>query len=515
MQHPPTQSQTSLLLKLPTELIHKVLSDVLTKPHYHFDDDDDYDDDDTDDDDFDDAEKSDEKYNRHDDRELRNSPVLTIRSVCRAFRSIVAELPFWWEDNKFDVLRSLKPAGESDVEDAKFLSTLFEDPCITQSLAKRKHWHIHDVPCLVLIMESIPSFSENTTSVTINELKRNELKRSPLQQHGLQWLDIVIGHLATSQHIRSIELGPFDRSPILKVKMAEFWPELEKLTVWLPFRSVEVVNGFTQLRTMEIRADQWAKSRSSSLLPFESAATLTHLHIGRWPPGRNYLASSLNVFVNLVTLHISALTDDICSFLLRFAGHLRTFSARSYRSSPVTLRELAHTFSASCLQTIENLTFKFDMELGDEVYLLENDDDLVRFDPLVEAVTKIISIQFLHLQMPLDARWYRHFPRLIHLKELSWSLDELVCLNLRKELLEVIEERDYRYDYWNYLARKIFLQAFAESTHTPRIHFNIWFDSGRSQRLTENPPEEDPVDLGHNRAWGDYDIYEDEEYWEG
>ena len=366
-------------------------------------------------------------------------------------------------------------------------------------------------------MESIPSFSENTTSVTINELKRNELRRYPLQQYGLQWLDIVIGHLATCQHIRSIELGPFDRSLFLKAKMAEFWPGLEKLTVWLPFRGVGVVDGFTQLRTMEIRADKWTKSRSSSLLPFESAATLTHLYIGFWPPGRNYFASSLNVFVNLVTLQIGALTDEICNFLLRCTCHLRTFSAGSYRSSLVTLREIAHTFSAPCLQTVEHFTFKFDMETdSNEVYILENEDDLARFNPLVEAITKITSIQFLHLKMPLDARWYRHFHRLINLKELSWIVEELECLNLRKELLEVIEERDYPDDYRhdeNYLARKIFLQAFAGNTHPPRIHFNIWFSWGRSERLNDDPPEEDPVDLGHKRAWGGYDIYQDEEYW--
>jgi len=312
--------------------------------------------------------------------------------------------------------------------------------------------------------------------------------------------------------MRSIELGPFDRSLILKLKMAEFWPGLEKLTLWLPFRGVDTVAGFTQLRTMEIRADELAKSRSSSLLPFESAATLTHLHIGLWPLGRKHVANSLNVFVNLVTFQISTLTDDICNFLLRSPCHLHTFSARSYRSSTVTLKRLSRTFSAPCLQTVEHFTFKFDMETdSNDVYLLDNEDDLARFNPLVEAITKIKSIQFLHLKMPLDARWYRHFHRLINLKELSWTLEELECLNLRKESLGVVEDRDL-YDR-NYLARKIFLQSFAGSAHVPKIHFNIWFSWERSERLNEDPPEKDPIDLGHNRAWGDYVASEDDEYY--
>ena len=237
MQQMPTQSQSSSLLELPTEVLQQILSYALAKPYYHFDDEDD-DSDYEDDDDFDDAEVTNEKLNRYDDRKVRNSPVLTIRSVCRTFRCIAAEVPFWWEDDKFDVLSSLKPAAQSDVEEAKFLCTLFEDPRIIRSLAKRTHWHIHDVPCLVLLMGTIPSFSENTISATINEIERDEQRRAAGQQYGLQWLDIVVGHLATCQHIRSIELGPFDRSLCLKAKMAEFWLGLESLTVWLPFRGV-------------------------------------------------------------------------------------------------------------------------------------------------------------------------------------------------------------------------------------------------------------------------------------
>src|SRR5271154_2715851 len=263
-------SQTSSLLKVPTEVLHQILSYVLAKPYYHFDDEDD-DSDYDDDDDFDDREITNEEFNRYDNRQVRNSPVLTIRSVCQIFRSIAAELPFWWEDEKFDLLCSLKPASKSDVEEAKFLSVLFEDPRIPQSLTKRKHWHIHDVPCLVLIMEKIPSFSENTMSVTINELIRDDHRRSATQQHELQWLDIVIGHLATCQHIRSIELGPVGRQLILKAKIAEFWPALETLTVWLPFRGVGMVDGLTQLRTLKLRADELVQSGSSFLLPIESA----------------------------------------------------------------------------------------------------------------------------------------------------------------------------------------------------------------------------------------------------
>src|SRR5271154_4380580 len=176
-------SQTSSLLKVPTEVLHQILSYVLAKPYYHFDDEDD-DSDYDDDDDFDDREITNEEFNRYDNRKVRNSPVLTIRSVCQAFRSIAAELPFWWEDEKFDLICSLKPTANSDVEEAKFLSTLLEDPRIIQALARRKHWLIHGVPSLVLIMEKIPSFTENTTSVTISQLERNHARRSVDQQYG-------------------------------------------------------------------------------------------------------------------------------------------------------------------------------------------------------------------------------------------------------------------------------------------------------------------------------------------
>lgn len=479
------------------------------------DDDDDYDgvsDLDIDDYDFDDN----QWHFRHDSspchhRCLKFSPALTIRSVCRQFRSIAAELPFWWND-EFDLL-SLKAIGESDVEDAQFLSTLFKDQRVVRSVSKRKHWHIHDVPSLIEIMETIFSFSEKTVSIAVSELERPKP-----QQYDPQWLDIIIGHLASCQNIRAVELGPINNKITLKRPIAELWPAIERLIVWLPFRGVGLVDGLTQLSKMEIRTSHRSAIRSSVLLPVESTSTLTHLDIRFWPPGRNYVATSLDDFVNLATLRINPLSDDICQFLLRYSGHLRTFSTSSYRSSAVSLGEIGGTFSrAQCLQTVKKFTFKFDMETGDgNIYLIEDDNVLARFNPVIEAISKLSSIQILHLGMPLDGRWYRHFHRLTNLKELKWlsNEDEVLCLS-RKALGisgDPIESRPFE-DRRLKKAAAIFSEAFTYLPERPKFFFRFWAH-WRREEWYEEPQEDDPIDLMRDREWGTPSFYEDEEYFD-
>ena len=393
-------------------------------------------------------------------------------------------------------LLNLKAVGNSDTEDAAFLNTLFKDPQIVHSLAKRKHWHIHDVLCLVEIMQAIPTFSENTVSITINQLER----QTP-QQINLQWLDGVIGHLESCQNIRTIELGPCRAA--LKRSMAELWPALETFIIWVPFSGVGVIDAFTQLRRMEIKIQKRATSRTSFLLPVESTATLTHLDIGFWPPGPNYVATSLDGFVNLTTLNIKPLTIDICQFLLRFKGHLQTFSTKSSRSSPLSLIEIGQTFrKAQCLQTVQNFTFKFNMETDDgSIYLLE-ENDLERFNSIIEAITNIPSIQILHLFMPIDGRWYRHFHHLTNLKHLKWVANEEELLNFSTQSLCLpIEARDYSSLRKEHLAIKIFSEAFAGFPRVPKIEFRFW-EHYRDEEWYEGPPEEDPIDLGKDWEWG-------------
>jgi len=511
-----TPSRSSRILTLPLEVLGEILSYVLVKPVYSQVDEDDYDDDDDDDDgnpanfDIEYYDFNDNQWHFHRDLSPRNyrsvnfSPALTIRSVCRQFRFIADELPFWWDD-EFDLL-NLKPVCNSDVEDAKFLSTIFEDQHVVHSVSKRKHWHIHGVTSLIEIMETLSSFSENTVSITINELERPKM-----QPCDPRWLDIVVGHLASCQNIRTVELGPFTSTFTLKRRMVELWPAVERLILWMPFCRVGFVDGLTKLRKMEIRTRERARirSRSSSssyLLPVGSTSTLTHLDIDCWPPGRNYITNSLHGFVNLTTLRINPLTSDICEFLLRYPGHLHTFSTGSHRYSAVTLREIGRTFSgAKCLQTVEHFTFKFNMHTSDSrIYLIEDDNVFARFNPVIEAISTLSSIQILHLGMPLDGRWYRHFHRLINLKELKWLSNNEEVVYLSPEALglsgEPIEYRPFE-DRSARKAAVIFSEAFSGLPEPPTIDFRFWCH-WRPKEWYEEPQEEDPIDLMRDREWG-------------
>jgi len=513
-----TPRTPSAILSLPLEVLYEILSDVLWNPVYDDEDDDeDYgekfaylEDRDVADYDFeDDAWHCPRDVYRQDNREikLKFSPALTIRSVCRQFRAVAADLPFWWDD-EFDLL-SLKSVRKSHDEDSKFLNALFEDPHIVQSVSKRKHWHIHDLPSLNEIRKSVSSFSENTVSITLSEIKAST--STPLYDG--RWLDTVIGNLASCKNIRMVEVGPIHSGLQLWRRLGDLWPDLERVTVCLPFRGAYLTKGLTKLRKMEFRAGDRTTGPSSCSLPLQTASTLTHLDLGFWPleAGTGHMATRLDRFINLTTFRVNPLDEDICEFLIRYTGHLETFSCRSFRTSAVPLRDIQQTFSrAQCLQSVTHFTFKFDMETGNgDIYLFENDNILTRFNPVIEAISNISSIQTLHLAMPVDGRWYRHFHRLINLKELKWLANDEARRHLSREELglpnEPIEYRPFE-DRSERDATEIFSEAFSEFTQKPKIDFRFW-SHWRREEWYEEPPEGEPIDLGNEDEWGPDPFY--------
>src|SRR5271169_7039750 len=118
MSSPPEDG--SFILKLPNEVLAEILSTVIQSA------------------------KS-PAENRH-TYKFSNHPFYSIRSVCRRFRFIVAEFPFW-TDPDFNILslQPLKNRRSEDEENYKtwmFHQDLLKDRYIVSHLQQRTNWRI-------------------------------------------------------------------------------------------------------------------------------------------------------------------------------------------------------------------------------------------------------------------------------------------------------------------------------------------------------------------------------------
>src|SRR5271155_3889705 len=105
---PSIQNDDCFILNLPNELLSDTLSRVLSNTRILF---------------------------VHRTKKIVDSPFHSIHSVCRQFRAMVADLPFWYAPD-FHILKS-KPRSVKDVD---FLRDLFTDCHIIGTLQRRTDW---------------------------------------------------------------------------------------------------------------------------------------------------------------------------------------------------------------------------------------------------------------------------------------------------------------------------------------------------------------------------------------
>lgn len=91
-----------------------------------------------------------------------------LRSTCRKFRTLVNELPFWFDGNFRLVEMIPRPRTYDDGEkfEVAFLRLLFQDPYLVQCLERRTSWHFQNVGALRAVANCVPSFSSRGESLS-------------------------------------------------------------------------------------------------------------------------------------------------------------------------------------------------------------------------------------------------------------------------------------------------------------------------------------------------------------
>lgn len=405
-------------------------------------------------------------------KKVSDSPFHSVRAVCRQFRCIVAELPFWCLPD-FNILK-LKPRS---IEDVDFLHDLFRDRDIVKTLQRRTDWTGLTIGELEVLVNNVPLFRENTKSIHLQFVDEPPTwpPQSPPQ------FDIAVATLKTCRNLTSLSLyHVFDYVNLDAI--TEEFPSLEIFKLQGSIRCIYGTLDLENLREMAFKhehpdsvpsgvlallpARPWnLLPNSPNILPINSI-TIETLSIECLVSG--FLnPRSLDTFVNLTSLEIRALDDHVvCHLLMTYPRRLTTFKTATFGYTHKAISTVAQAFSSPCLENVQELEFGFLSPLRDRV-------GTRRLEPIIDAITKITTIRQLHVSMVLDLHWYIYFRRMTNLKRLLWESWSVKFSNPSFKSLGIDRDEANPSMTRPEKSRIVFSQAFREMPTMPTLIFSI------------------------------------------
>lgn len=344
--------------------------------------------------------------------------VLVLRSVCRHFRAITAELDFWY-DADFRFRDLIPPSYEDTIEsrlgprypERQFLMALFSDANLVKSLGQRKtDWRFESLEGLTAVMEGVPLFVQNARAIDLEIMDVEEFATQPSD------FDMAINAIASCSHITKLSTR-LANSVNLSAIAASF-PALETLSC----RENNSFHGSLALlnRLCTLRLDYFDGDHPSPRrwLPLRSAETLTELSLQCGPDVDTQIfdTMSLERFVNLKTLHIGPLCDSIINFLIRGQIQLDVFETTLIRRY-VPINRFIDLLRAESLRNLKEL------ELSNRYDDTSDRGATAQYWALVfDAFTSMLpSVQEVQLDAPLHLKCCRYFARMVNLKILNWD----------------------------------------------------------------------------------------------
>jgi hypothetical protein len=398
---PQNAPESCPILNLPNEILRHILSIYLVRPRHHGV-----------------RLLTDDKpiYEYH-------APAMTIRVVCRRFRAVADELPFWYDDD-FDLLDLLPRRYFANVrsssEEESFLKILFADNHLVETLQYKTHWTFRSLGSLSAVLECIPSFSQSTTSVKLYPFYKKDFRRRHHGGGGMSQVAVspepAFQQLAVCHRLTSLKFGCFQLRGRLDLDvLSNSCPFLTTLAIQTDFTTVPsgTLARLSNVRQFRLHADYSPvlmplfPTSSANLL--EDLSIITSLHrASQWPP------SVINTFVNLTSLWIDPLTPEICEFLTHSRLNLIRFTTTVEKRYEISMESLSHALLAECLRKVETLRLTVGTIDKHAVTTLQ---------PVVDVITtKLLSIRHCVLEMGLDLRWCTQFGSLHVLEQLVWVI---------------------------------------------------------------------------------------------
>src|SRR5271170_5591237 len=343
------------------------------------------------------------------------SQMLVLRSVCRLFRAITAELDFWYDaDFSFADLVS---SSEHDLfvrhdQEERFLRVLFTDASLVESLGRRKtDWMFESLEGLMAVMEGVPLFIQNARTIYLEIMEDDEMLNSDIE---LSSLDIAIDTLAECSQITTLNIRLADTVHLIAI--ATSFPSLENLSCTETNHFHGSLQKLSRLQSLHIHIHTPGDDElTHPLLPLRSAETLTRLNLS----GIDFPffdAEPLDAFINLKSLNIGPLCDSICDFIVRARIQLDVFETELLKQhAPIDI--FVNMLRAESLRHLKEFGLSNWHEDNSDRHATERYWSLV-----IDAFTSMLpSVEEVQLDAPLHLKCCRHFARMVNLKILNWD----------------------------------------------------------------------------------------------
>ena len=340
-----------------------------------------------------------------DDREIKVSQILVLRSVCRLFRTATAELGFWCDpDFSFIDLVWSGHYGPIHGKEEFLLKVLFSDDHLVQSLSRRKtDWKFDSVGGLDVVMEAIPLFAQNATSISL------EFPYATQDAMGKQY-ETAFEKLAVCSGVTKLTT---ELAVVVNLStIAASFPLLEELETWTTFKYNGSSRGFTRLRKLGLENAPFL----SLWLPVNCMETLTELSLHYsgldWP---FFDATNLEKCTNLKTLWVGPLSENFCDYIIRSPMQLDAF-ATNLRERHVPINKFRQMLHAGSLRNLK------DFELTTNFATSTTPDIEQYYFSVVDMFTSILcNVEEVRLDLPFHLGCCQYFGRMKNLKILHWD----------------------------------------------------------------------------------------------
>lgn len=393
-------SHISSLVQLPNEILINIFS-YLPKTF-----------DDADDDDDDDSvvEGEDARI------KLRGSPILAVRQVCRLFRKIANELPFWLGDD-FDISQLINSGDDFPV--SEFVGALLADAHLIQRLSMKVAWRFASSEIFHVIVERIPTLPNTVSMLTFC-----------CQSYETQF-DTLAGPLSLCERLTTLHL--YDVGEVDFDFIVQYLSALEILSVeynnYVNCASWSgSLRGLSKLRHLcLVDRGGWGRREfrdmapwtdDVDILPLESVGTLTHLRIIDRKPILLHVAHPMGNFINLTHLSLHDLYDSMVEPIANANFCLNEFEMNvvgfTENGSQNLLRRL---FASPSLSGLQSLRFH---------HSYDNWIETMYFVATESIITNLTNLQHLTLRMRMYRSMCGQFKQSVNLKSLSWKVSRFI-----------------------------------------------------------------------------------------
>ena len=370
--------------------------------------------------------------------------LVALRSVCRLFRIMVYEMPFWYvEDVHITALLPSVPNWiESHYNYSRWEKEVvgfqihLQDQLFVCCLGKRSKWRFKHSAFLLTILEYVPLSHLNTTSIVI-DFPDYQRSTTPSLPYPDNLVSASIAMLAICRNLTCLEINtPHDEVSLNLLAIS--CPALKRLRItgiWAEYQGGGLrgnLDGLANLEEVDIQDFDHHQFRHASVLPLSSAATLTRLSLlcfWEFHP-EDMCLKVLDSFVNLRFLSLSPLSPNMATLLRRANLNLSDFriimwdDGYGIDSAPEEYFEIVISgfdklMASKSLRNLKEFRFGID---GHSQYV---DLCRLRFHTVVKAIVKYQPLlEKLVLAAYPDESSFALLPELVNLKALTWYCHE-------------------------------------------------------------------------------------------